>query len=156
MRLMETVFFSFTFGGDAASLAACKATIEEMRSNDVISHLARVGQRLKDGCNEIIASVGLQSRASCIGYPQWTIFSLKDKKGRPCMLLRSLFQQEALRRGILTHGAHLISFAQNDATVDETLAAYREVFAILSDAVANDDVESRLVGKPIQPVFRQV
>jgi glutamate-1-semialdehyde aminotransferase len=156
MRLMETVFFSFTFGGDAASLAACKATIDEMRRNDVISHLARVGQRLKDGCDEIIASVGLQSRASCIGYPQWTIFSLKDKQGRPCMLLRSLFQQEALRRGILTHGAHLISFAQNDATVDETLAAYREVFAILSTAVANDDIERRLVGKPIQPVFRQV
>jgi glutamate-1-semialdehyde aminotransferase len=156
MRLMETIFFSFTFGGDAASLAACKATIDEIRRKDVIAHLVRVGQRLKDGCNEIIASVGLQSRASCIGYPQWTTFSLKDKQSRPCMLLRSLFQQESLRRGILTHGAHLISFAQNDATVDETLAVYREVFPILAAAVANDDVESRLVGKPIQPVFRQV
>ena len=156
MRLMETIFFSFTFGGDAASLAACKATIGEMHRHDVIAHLTRIGQRLKDGCNEIIKSVGLQERASCIGFPQWTIFSLKDKQGRPDMILRSLFQQEALRRGILTHGAHLISFAQDDATVDETLAAYREVFAILAAAVADDDIEKRLVGKSIQPVFRQV
>jgi len=71
------------------------------------------------------------------------------------MVLRSLFQQEVLRRGILTHGAHLVSFAHNDATVDETLAAYREAFAILATAVANDNIESHLVGKPIQPVFRQ-
>jgi len=155
MRLMEEVFFSFTFGGDASSLAACKATIQEMRRHNVIAHLERIGQRLKDGCNEIIRSVGLQNRASCIGFPQWTIFSLKDKQGKPCMVLRSLFQQEVLRRGILTHGAHLVSFAHNDATVDETLAAYREAFAILATAVANDNIESHLVGKPIQPVFRQ-
>src|SRR5579872_5059881 len=60
MRLMETIFFSFTFGGDAMSLAACKSTINEMRQNNVIEHLERVGQKLKDGCNEIINSVGLQ------------------------------------------------------------------------------------------------
>ena len=53
MRLLETVFFSFTFGGDAASLAACKATIDEMRRNDVIAIWPR-GQTLKDGCDEII------------------------------------------------------------------------------------------------------
>jgi glutamate-1-semialdehyde-2,1-aminomutase len=156
MRLMETVFFSFTFGGDAVSLAACKATIEQMRRHDVIAHLTRIGQRLKDESNAIIRAAGLQDRASCVGYPQWTILSLKDEQGRPSTLLRSLFQQEALRRGILTHGAHLVSFAHSDATVDETLAVYSEVFPILAAAIANGDVESRLVGTPIQPVFRQV
>jgi hypothetical protein len=71
-------------------------------------------------------------------------------------LLRSLFQQEVIRRGVLTHGSHMMSFSHDDTTTDETLAAYREAFSILAAAVKNDDVERRLVGKPIQPVFRQV
>src|SRR5690606_14072796 len=36
MRLFDEVFFSFTFGGEAASLAAAKATIEEIRDRNVI------------------------------------------------------------------------------------------------------------------------
>jgi glutamate-1-semialdehyde aminotransferase len=156
MRLFETVFFSFTFGGDAGSLAACRATINEMRQNNVIAHLERVGQKLKNGCDGIIQSLGLENRVALIGYPQWTIFSFKDKSGRPCMVLRSLFQQEVMRRGILTHGAHMMNFGHDDATTDETLGAYREVLSVIADALAKDDVEKRLVGPPIQPVFRQV
>jgi glutamate-1-semialdehyde aminotransferase len=156
MRLMETVFFSFTFGGDTGSLAACKATVQEMRRHDVIGHISRIGTKLKEGCNRLIESLRLGERVACVGYPQWTSFSFKDGTGRPCMLIRSLFQQEALRRGILTHGAHLMSFGHNEATVSETLAAYAEALGIVADAITKDDVRSRLVGKPIEPVFRQV
>jgi glutamate-1-semialdehyde 2,1-aminomutase/spore coat polysaccharide biosynthesis protein SpsF len=156
MRLFETVFFSFTFGGDAGSLAACKATIDEMRRNNVIAHLKSVGQKLKEGCEEIIRLLELGKRVALIGYPQWTIFSFKDTTGRPSMVLRSLFQQEVMRRGILTHGAHMMNFGHDDVTTDATLRAYREAFSIIADALAKDDVEKRLVGPPIQPVFRQV
>ena len=33
-------------------------------------------------------------------------------------------------------------------------AAYCEAFAILAAVVRNDDIHLRLIGKPIQPVFR--
>src|SRR2546428_5071730 len=38
MKLFEEVFFSFTFGGEALSLAASVATIREMRENNVVEH----------------------------------------------------------------------------------------------------------------------
>ena len=46
MMTFDEVFFSGTFGGEATSLAACKATIEEMQTNDVIEHNWRIGQRI--------------------------------------------------------------------------------------------------------------
>jgi len=156
MRLLEEVFFSFTFGGDTLGLAACKATIHEMRKHNVISRQAQVGQQLKDGTNRLLEDLNLQSRITCIGYPQWTTFSMKDAGGKPCTLLRSLFQQESLRRGLLTHGSHLLSLAHTSAVVDETLGIYSEVFEIIADAIAANDVRDRLVGEAIRPVFRQV
>ena len=58
MMQFDEIFFSGTFGGDAMSLAACKATIEEMREHDVIAHNWRIGQQLHDGLSDVIARVG--------------------------------------------------------------------------------------------------
>jgi len=127
-----------------------------MRKHNVISRQAQVGQQLKDGTNRLLEDLNLQSRITCIGYPQWTTFSMKDAGGKPCTLLRSLFQQESLRRGLLTHGSHLLSLAHTSAVVDETLGIYSEVFEIIADAIAANDVRDRLVGEAIRPVFRQV
>jgi len=39
MELFDEIFFSFTFGGETLSLAAAKATLEELREKNVIAHL---------------------------------------------------------------------------------------------------------------------
>jgi len=51
--LDEEVFFYTTFGGEALSLAAAKATIEELRDKNVPQFLADQGKKLKDGYNTI-------------------------------------------------------------------------------------------------------
>ena len=71
------------------------------------------------------------------------------------LLWRSLFQQEAIKRGILTHGNHVLSLAHTPEVIDATLAAYGEIFPILADAIAHGDVARRLEGPPIQPILRQ-
>src|SRR5262249_52682762 len=56
MRLLERdVFFFTTFGGEALSLAAAKATLTEIRERRVPEHLAEQGRRLRDGYNRIVA-----------------------------------------------------------------------------------------------------
>src|SRR5258706_11520899 len=60
MELFNEIFFSFTFGGEAVSLAAAKATIEVMRERDVIPHLWGKGQRLKDGYQVFAREYGLE------------------------------------------------------------------------------------------------
>ncbi len=54
MTLLERqVFFFTTFGGEALSLAAARATIDELRAQDVPSILERRGTRLAEGVRAI-------------------------------------------------------------------------------------------------------
>src|SRR5262249_28675847 len=54
MELCEQdVFFFTTFGGEALSLAAARATLGELRDKNVPAYLAEQGRRLKDGYNTI-------------------------------------------------------------------------------------------------------
>src|SRR5450759_2996115 len=54
MRLMEEVFFSFTFGGEALSLAAAKATMDKLRAEPVTALLAQQGTKVMSGLAELI------------------------------------------------------------------------------------------------------
>src|SRR5580704_14107940 len=57
MQLLERdVFFFTTFGGEALSLAAARATIDLLRRHDVPGHLERQGLRLREGFGEIVRS----------------------------------------------------------------------------------------------------
>jgi glutamate-1-semialdehyde aminotransferase len=155
MALLEKqVFFFTTFGGEALSLAAARATIREVRDRDVPAHVARLGQSLKDGYNEIAAELGLAGKTSCVGYDCRTLVSFDASAGQP-LELKSLVQQELLRRGILWQGFHNLSLAHVEGDVDRTLAAYREVLGVLARAIENGDVRERLLGEPVEPVFRR-
>src|SRR6185436_16619610 len=54
MKLMEEIFFSFTFGGEALSLAAARATLRKLQTTDVLRTIARRGTRLLLGVNGLI------------------------------------------------------------------------------------------------------
>ena len=54
MKLMEEIFFSFTFGGETLSLAASAATLDKLTRSDVCGHLARLGRRLMDGVDALV------------------------------------------------------------------------------------------------------
>ncbi|MEO7299277.1 MAG: aminotransferase class III-fold pyridoxal phosphate-dependent enzyme [Verrucomicrobiota bacterium] len=155
MRLFTEVFFSTTHGGEALSLAAGLTTINEMRSKDVIGHLKKVGQKLKDETNRLAAQHGIARNVECAGLPAWTTLRFCDAEGKASPALRSLFQQEALKRGLLTHGNHMLSFSHDDAIIEFTLRAYGEIFAILAEALGNNSVEQRLESAALQPVIRQ-
>jgi len=155
MALLEKdVFFFTTFGGEALSLAAAKATIEEIRAKDVPAHLARLGRRLKDGYNEIARELALERTTACVGFDCRTMVTFDAAAGDP-LVLKSLVQQELLRRRILWQGFHNLSYSHAGADVDEALDAYREVLLVLKGAIERRDVARRLVGAPVEPVFRR-
>jgi glutamate-1-semialdehyde aminotransferase len=155
MALLEKdVFFFTTFGGEALSLAAAKATIEVLRGEDVPAHLARLGRRLKDGYNALAELHGLASATACVGLDCRTMVTFAAA-GQDPLELKSLVQQELLRRGILWQGFHNLSFSHRETDVDHALAAYDEALGILAAALAQGDVKRRLLGAPVEPVFRR-
>jgi glutamate-1-semialdehyde aminotransferase len=151
----EEVFFFTTFGGEALSLAAAVATIQEMIEKNVPAWLAEKGKRLKDGYNTLAAELGIAGYTRCLGYDCRTLVSFDASAGNP-LEIKSYVQQELIKRGILWSGFHNMSFSHTDNDVDYTLAAYREVLGLLKDAISEGDVAARLKGAPVEPVFRKV
>ncbi|MDZ7309364.1 MAG: aminotransferase class III-fold pyridoxal phosphate-dependent enzyme, partial [candidate division KSB1 bacterium] len=154
MKLLERdVFFFTTFGGEALSLAAAKATIAEIREKNVPAHLARLGKKLKEGYNQLAARLGMDY-TRCVGYDCRTLVTF-DERAAPPLLLKSLLQQELLRCGILWSGFHTLSFSHCDEDIDYTLAAYAHVLPLLARAVRENKVAEHLRGEPVEPVFRK-
>lgn len=154
MSLLERdVFFYTTFGGEALSLAAAKATITELRTKNVPEALARTGQQLQEGYNRIAEEFGIDY-TRCVGLPERTLVQFDNVAGDP-LLMKSYVQQEMIRQGILWSGCHNISFAHDESDVAFTLEAYRRVLPMLADVVASGDIRSHLRGEPVEPLFRR-
>jgi glutamate-1-semialdehyde aminotransferase len=154
MTKFEQVFFSFTHGGETASMAACLATIRELDSTDAYATIGRRGRQLKQATRALIESAGLEGVMDCVGYPPWTTIRCLCSSEEETLALRSLFQQEALKRGLLTHGNHMVTPAHDESVIEQTLAAYAEIFPLLADAVRAGEVAERLEGPPIQAILR--
>ncbi len=150
----EQVFFFTTFGGEALSLAATGATIRELRDKNVPADMAHKGQKLMDGYNDIATELGIRDVTYCKGHPARAMTVFDDKAGQG-LLMKSLVQQELIRRGVLWSGFHNMCYSHSDADLDYTLEAFSEVLATLKTALEKGDVAAQLRGKPVQPVFRR-
>lgn len=155
MELFDEVFFSFTFGGDTLALAAAKATMTEMCEKRVIAHLWEQGQRLQDGYNILAKAYRVSEWTECVGFAPRTVTVFHSPDGGDSLVLKSLFQQECVKRGILFSGGHNISFSHSSADIDYTLRVYRTAMEILADAIQHRNAAERLAGAPVQAVFRK-
>jgi glutamate-1-semialdehyde aminotransferase len=155
MQLFDEVFFSFTHGGEAISLAAGLATIRQLKRRSGPDLLWRIGSHLQQETNAMLDQSKLKGIVKCVGLPPFTCLRFDGHAEQDPLLLRSLFQQETVKRGVLTQGTHMLSLAHDEKVLTRTLAVYREVFAILADAVTQDNVGSRLEGPPVRPVLRK-
>ena len=136
------------------SPAAAKATINELKDKNVPEYLANKGKLLKSGYNEIVQNLKIDY-SKCIGYDCRSLITFDPKAGNP-LEMKSLVQQEMIKRGILWGGFHNMSFSHTDADIEYTLKAYRDVLPILKKAVAEKNVSGYLKGEPVEPVFRKV
>ena len=154
MRALEDdVFFYTTFGGEALSLAAAKATLSELREQRVPDVLRAQGARLKDGYNRLASQRSMQFTRA-VGLECRTLIQFDAAAGDP-LLQKSLMQQELLRHGVLWSGFHNLSFSHGDAEVAHVLGAYERALDVLQQAVKRGDVASHLLGAPVEPVFRK-
>jgi len=154
MRLFDKdVFFFTTFGGETLSLAAAMATMDEIKEKNVPAFLSQQGKKLMDGYNEI-AEKNNMSYTKCSGYDCRSIVTFDAVKGNP-LEMKSLVQQEMIKRGILWCGFHNLCYSHSDDDVNYTLKVYSEVLPVLKKAVDENNVKGYLKGEPVEPVFRK-
>jgi glutamate-1-semialdehyde 2,1-aminomutase len=154
MREMEDVFFSFTMGGEALSLAAAKATMDKINREPVIETLRARGKVVMEGVSQRIAKYGMGDFLASAGDPTWSFLLFTDAEGVNAFEMKTLFQQEMFKRGILAFGTHNMSYAHSEADVARLLEVYDEIFPMIRDAVRNRAMRQYLECEPLQPLFK--
>jgi glutamate-1-semialdehyde 2,1-aminomutase len=154
MKLMEEIFFSFTFGGEALSLAAAKATLTKLKTQPVAATLAARGQAIMDGARRTVEDAGLGDIFSLSGHPTWSFLNIRDARGATAFEIKTLWMQEMLQRGLLSVGTHNVSYAHSPADVSALLAAYAEVLPMIGRALDSGTLHQLLRCKPLVPLFK--
>ena len=153
MEMFEEVFFSFTFGGDMLGISAADAVLDVLEAEPVLEEVAAIGKTLLDGINHSITGNNLGEFIYMSGYPARHFFNFRND-GNEGLLLKSLFQQEALKEDILAAGWHAPSWAHTQDDVARTLAVYDGVLRKLAAWISDGNLAGALDGHQVQSVFR--
>jgi glutamate-1-semialdehyde aminotransferase/spore coat polysaccharide biosynthesis protein SpsF (cytidylyltransferase family)/predicted dehydrogenase len=154
MRVFEDIFFSFTFGGEVASMAAAMKVLDVLETTDALGRIEANGRILQEGLNVLAKEAGLQERIKCIGYPSWSLIKFLDADGKDSFLVRSLFTQECVKRGVLLLVTHNMTAAHDPLAIEQTLKVYAEVCKTVAKWLDDPHPEQYLEGDIIQPVFK--
>ena len=154
MTLMEEIFFSFTFGGEALSLAAAYATLSMLQRKPILKEINRKGEYLIRNLNSLILDFGLNDIASVEGYPCWSFFVLKPTKWATVEELKTLFMQIMFENGIYTLGTHNLSYSHSIKNIDTLLKSYSIYFEQLKELKSSKKIKEKLKATPLTPLFK--
>ena len=154
MESFSEILLPDSFRAEPFSLSAAKATIVEMRSQDVASHLWEVGRRLRDGYNVLADEFDISENTECVGVGPLSTVSFKNTLDASGIILENLFQQECFKRGVLFSGEHNLSYSHSHDDIDQTLRVYSTVMRICADSLTESNLLERLDGERAQFVLR--
>jgi glutamate-1-semialdehyde 2,1-aminomutase len=143
---------STTHGAETHALAAAVATMRVYRSEPVIEHLDRQGERLRSLGAMVIARHGLQDYVQIMGRSSCLLYATRDASGAPSQVMRTLLLQETIRRGILMPSL-VVSYTPTDADIDKTIDALDGALGVYRKALEGRP-EEFLNGRPSEPVMR--
>jgi glutamate-1-semialdehyde aminotransferase len=155
MEEFDRNFFSFTFGGETAALAASLATLRVLEREQAISHMWGLGRKLMDGYNYLARHYGLEKHTWCQGLPSRAITVFKEADGQDSFVMKSIFQQECVKRGVLFIGQHKFCLMHTHEQIEETLGVYDEAFRVVQRAYQTASPAAFLEGPVLEPVFRR-
>jgi len=142
---------STTHGAETPSLAAALATMRVYRTEPVIEHLHRQGQRLADGIRGVVQARGLGAYVQVVGRPCNLLYGTLGPDRKPSQAFRTLLLQETIRRGVLMPSL-VLSYSHRDEDIDRTVEALDGALEVYARAL-EDGAEKHLVGPPSRTVF---
>ena len=144
---------STTHGAESAGLAAGRATIDTYRREGIVDLLYRQGERLRSGATQAAVAAGVSDHFQVIGRASNLIFVTLDADGARSQVMRTLFMQELIARGVLGP-SFVVSAAHHDDDIDRTVDAIGEALHFYRRGLEGD--ATRLLrGRPVAPVFRE-
>ena len=152
MEKFNDVFYSTTYGGETLSLAASIAVINEMETKPVIKHCWDLGSILNNEFNTLAYELKVNIKMELIPVRSSILFT--DGNGKPSLLLKSLFYQEMVKRGVLFGpGWVFLSYSHSMNDIKKTLEAAKTSMKIVKNAIKTKTVNKSLRGKTMKSVM---
>lgn len=152
MEQFNDVFYSTTYGGEALSLAAGCAVIDELKEKPVIPHCWKLGKFFINEFNKMADEIDVKIKME--GFPVRSSIICRDENGEPSLLIKSLFFQETIKRGVLFGpGAVFLSYSHTKKDIQKTLQVCSASMKIAANAVKNKNVKKLLRGKVMKRVM---
>ncbi|MCB1006754.1 MAG: aminotransferase class III-fold pyridoxal phosphate-dependent enzyme [Acidimicrobiales bacterium] len=150
MAVFKEVFYSGTHGGEALSLAAAGAVLDAIADGEVLGHIERLGSDLQQGLRALVDEHGVAHLVTVGGEPHRTVVGFP---GPDELVHKSWVQQCLGQAGVLFNGSLFPCFRHTEDDVALALDAFDGALGALG---RGEDVAARLVGPPVEPVFRPV
>lgn len=143
---MSKIYYGPTFKSEAYSFAAAREALTIYKEQDVPGHVWRYGKRLKGAVEQLCRDAGVPAELTGPPFRMNLIFREPDE--RRAVLMRTLVQQELVRRGVITYkGFMLPSLAHDEQAFQETVAAFEHALTVLARA-AREDAYARYLEIP--------
>ena len=152
MEKFSDIFYSTSYGGESLSLAAFLAVVEELETKPVLEHIAKYSKLLYSEFNKI--SNELEINMKMEGTDIRSVINYRDKKNQISLLLKSLFYQETIKKGILFGpGAVLLSYSHSQKDMKKTLEICEDSMKQMKKIENSKNPKKFLKGQPIRPVM---
>jgi glutamate-1-semialdehyde aminotransferase len=134
---MSKIFYGPTFKSEAYSFAAAKEALTIYQEQDVPGHVWAYGNRLKGAVNQLCQQSNIPAEVTGPPFRMNLIFKGPDEQR--IVLMRTLVQQELIRKGVITYrGFMLPSLAHDEQAFRETIDAFQHAFSVLTQAARQD------------------
>ena len=151
-RLPET-YYGMTFEGEAVSIAAACATLQELVEKDVVAALYEKGRSIRSEYQRIAKEYGVST--SLVGYEPCMHIDFQPHGRVDARELLWLLNQELTRRGIFTLGAFILCYSHTARDIKRLVAALEASMSTVRDAVDRGSTE-RLLDERIRSHMEEV
>ena len=154
MEPASRMFISSTYWSDPIGLTASLTTIRELRRRKVSESLWAFGRELQTRLNSVGREAGLDVKCSGLAVHPHLEFASASPGLKP--VLATLFIQEMAKRGCHGYASFYLNAAQGATDLEQTVAAGRETFTILRQAIESGRAEAHLECPRQQDGFRRL
>jgi glutamate-1-semialdehyde 2,1-aminomutase len=152
MKIFNEIFYSTSYAGEALSLAAGLAVINEIETKPVIKYSWMIGKKLHEGFNKIAKNLKLNFKIE--GLPIRGTVVCNDENGNPSNILRSILFQELIKRGVMFGpGAVFVSYSHSEKDVKLTLSKCEDAMRFIKKEIEKRPAVEILKGQEMKKVM---
>jgi len=152
MNVAQDTFVSSLYWTDKIGPAATLATIKKIIKNDVPAYTKKLGLRTQNIWKSAAEETGLKIKITG-PVPQLSIFAFDYPN---YLEIKTVFNQEMLKRGFLTTTAFYPTLAHEGTHLDKYEHAVNEVFNIIKDALEKNKLGLILQGPICHDGFKRL